>query len=180
MVQMTKAAIWLRVSTGEQHVENQLPDLQAWAERRGWEVARTYTVAESAFRGAHQKHLTEVYADAQHGHFTILLVWALDRLSREGPQAILEIVNRMDKAGCQVYSYHETWTEVAGSMRELLLAIVGWIAREESERRSQRTKAGMARARAGGKMMGRPKGALDRRKRRTGGYFDRYRGPEAK
>ena len=66
---MTKAAIWLRVSDPGQHTENQLPDLRAWAERRSLEVARVYQVQESAWRGAHQKQLMQVYRDARTGNF---------------------------------------------------------------------------------------------------------------
>lgn len=60
-----KVALWLRVSTGEQHAENQLPELQAWANRRGWEVTKVYQVQESAWRGGHQKALAQVVEDAK-------------------------------------------------------------------------------------------------------------------
>ncbi len=73
-----------RVSDPGQHNDNQLPDLLAWAERRGFEVVVTYQFQESAWKGAHQKQLTQVYQDARTGKFQVLLVWALDRLSREG------------------------------------------------------------------------------------------------
>ena len=87
-----RAAIWVRVSSGLQYTENQLPDLYALAERRGMNVVEIYELHESAWRGAHQKVLSQVYQDARTGQFQILLVWALDRLSREGPLATLEIV----------------------------------------------------------------------------------------
>ena len=169
-----KAAIWLRVSSGEQHAENQLPDLQAWAARRGWQVVKTYEVQESAWRGAHQKALSAVYDDARLGLFDVLLVWALDRLSREGPAATLEIVHRLLKAKVQVLSYQEPWLEVGGEMVDLLLAVTGWVARFESKRRSERTRAGLARARAAGKQIGRPPGSKDGKQRSRRGYFARY------
>lgn len=174
MAESNKAAIWLRVSTGEQHAENQLPDLQVWGERRGLQIMMTYQVQESAFRGAHQKALSQVYADARAGRFQVLLTWSLDRLSREGPQATLEIVNRLGKAGCQVWSLQEPWTEAAGELRDLLLAIAGWVARQESVRRSERTKAGLARAVSEGKQLGRPAGSKDKKKRSRRGYFARW------
>ena len=93
----TKVAIWLRASDPSQHPENQLPELRAWAERRGFEVVNVYTVQESAWKGAHQKALTQVYQDARAGRFQILLVWALDRLSREGVAATLEIIERLGR-----------------------------------------------------------------------------------
>lgn len=169
-----RAAIWLRVSSGEQHAENQLPDVQAWAARRGWEVVKVYEVQESAWKGAHQKALTEVYNDARAGRFQVLLCWSLDRLSREGPLATLEIVHRLLKTKVQVLSYQEPWLEVGGEMVDLLLALTGWVARYESNRRSERTKAGLARALSEGKRLGRPPGAKDSKKRSRRGYFLRY------
>ncbi len=169
-----KAAILARVSDAGQHSENQLPDLIAWAERRDLAVVATYQFQESAWKGAHQKQLSQVYRDARSGKFRVLLVWALDRLSREGPQATLEIVHRLAQSGVQVLSYQEPWTEAGGEMLDLLLAITGWVARMESNRRSERTKAGLTRAVAQGKQLGRPKGSKDAKKRRRSGYFARY------
>jgi DNA invertase Pin-like site-specific DNA recombinase len=169
-----KVGIWVRVSTGEQHANNQLSALKAWAARRGWEVAQVYEVQESAWKGAHQKALTSVYQDARAGRFQILLIWALDRLSREGPLATLETVHRLLKSGVQVYSLQEPWLEVGGEMVDLLLALTGWVARYESSRRSERTRAGLVRAVAQGKKLGRPKGSQDKRRRKRSGYFARY------
>ena len=170
----TKVAIWLRVSTGEQHAENQRPDLEAWAQRRGVETVRVYEVSESAWKGAHQKALTQVYQDARAGRFQVLLVWALDRLSREGIAATLEIIERLGRYRVKVLSLQESWTEVEGPMQELLLSIVAWVARMESNRRSERTKAGLARAVSQGKRLGRPVGSKDKKKRSRRGYFARW------
>ncbi len=169
-----KAGLLLRVSDSGQHAENQLPDLQAWASRRRLEVVQVYELHESAWRGAHEKMLSQVYRDARQGKFQVLLIWALDRLSREGPLATLEIVHRLGQAGVQVWSYQEPWTEAGGEMLDLLLAIAGWVARMESNRRSERTKAGLARAVAQGKRLGRPPGSKDRKKRSKRGYLLRY------
>ena len=171
---MNKAAIWLRVSDPGQHADNQRPALEEYGERRGCEVTRVYEIQESAWRGAHQKALTEVYKDARAGRFDVLLVWALDRLSREGVGPTLEIVNRLGKAGVEVWSLQEPWLETSGELRDLLLAMVGWVANYESNRRSERTLAGLARARANGAKLGRPQGSKDRRKRSRRGYFLRY------
>ena len=169
-----KAGVLLRVSDSGQHTENQLPDLQAWANRRGLEIVQVYELQESAWRGAHEKMLSQVYRDARQGKFQVLLVWALDRLSREGPLATLEIVHRLGKAGVQVWSYQEPWTEAGGEMLDLLLAIAGWVARMESNRRSERTKAGLQRAISQGKRLGRPPGSKDKRKRSRRGYLLRW------
>ncbi len=114
-----------RVSDKGQHTDNQLSDLLAWAERRGLELAATYQFQESAWKGAHQKQLTQVYRDARTGKFQVLLVWALDRLSREGPLATLEIVHRLGQSDVQAWSYQEPLTEAGGELLDLLLAIAG-------------------------------------------------------
>ena len=151
-----KAGILVRVSDPGQHTENQLSDLLSWAERRGLEVVTAYQFQESAWKGAHQKQLTQVYQDARAGKFQVLLVWALDRLSREGPLGTLEIVHRLGQSGVQVWSFQEPWTEAGGELLDLLLAIAGWVARMESNR------------------LGRPPGSKDRKKRSRRGYFARW------
>ena len=169
-----KAAIWCRVSDPGQHTENQLAELQVWAERRGMDVVQVYQVTESGWKGAQQKYLSAVYRDARAGRFDVLLVWALDRLSREGVGPTLEIVNRLGKSGVEVRSLQEPWLETSGELRDLLLAMVGWVANYESNRRSERTKAGLTRARANGAQLGRPKGSTDKKQRRRSGYYARY------
>ena len=94
------------------------------------------------------------------------MVWALDRVSREGSAAILNLVNILKRYGVQVLSYQESWTEAPGEIGEILYAIDGWVAKMESERLSERTKAGVARVKAQGKRLGRPKGAKDKKKRK--------------
>ncbi|MDA8333301.1 MAG: recombinase family protein [Candidatus Dormibacteraeota bacterium] len=174
---MTQCALWLRVSTSEQETTNQEPELLALAAARGFEVAEIYRLeGESAWSGSggYRKALDAMLRDARRGRFEVLLVWALDRLSREGPLATLQLVDRLGRAGVQVVSLHEAWTEAGGELRELLLAITAWAARMESQRRSERTKAGLERARAEGKRIGRPLGAKDSRKRRRSGYLLRW------
>lgn len=96
----------------------------------------------------------------------MLLVWALYRLSREGALGILLLIRRFRQAGVKVISLQERWTEAPSELEEVLLAITGWVARMESQRRSERTKAGVARLKAKGVKLGRPLGSKDRRKRK--------------
>ena len=106
------------------------------------------------------------------------LVWALDRLTREGVAAILNLVDRFKRYGVRVISLQESWTEAPGDMADLLYAITGWVANFESKRKSERTKAGLQRALAQGRRLGRPKGSRDQRKRVRTGYLLRYADPE--
>jgi len=125
-----------------------------------------YQETESAWKAGHQKVLAALLEDARKEKFDTLLVWALDRLSREGSLAILSLIHRLNTFGVKVISFQESWTEVPGELADVLYAIAGWVARMESQRRSERTKAGLERVRAAGKRLGRPAGSRDRRRRR--------------
>jgi len=161
-----KAVIYCRVSTGEQELDNQLSPLRTWAEQRGLDIVDTYQEEAGAWRDGHQKELRALIEDARKGKFQVVLVWALDRLSRQGVLAILSLIDKLKKYGVRVYSYQESWTEAPGELADLLFAITAWVAQFESKRRSDRTKAGMARLKASGKTLGRPKGKKDSKKRR--------------
>jgi len=161
-----KCCLYLRVSTTQQDTENQAIALTQWAQQRGFDIVKVYEEEESAWRAGHQRQLAELLVDARKPKFRVVLVWALDRLSREGSAAILGIGSKLSRHGVKVLSYQESWTEAPGELGELLFAIAGWVARMESQRRSKRTKAGLARAKAQGKRLGRPPGSKDRRKRR--------------
>ena len=166
-----RIAIYLRVSGGEQDTTNQLIALTDWASQRSYQIAEVYEEEESAWKAGHQKQLSRLLQDARTRKFDAVVVWALDRLSREGPLAILTLVNRLKLSGVKVISYQESWTEAPGELGELLYAIAGWVAKMESERRSERTRAGLARVRAQGKRLGRPPGSKDRRRRRKRQWF---------
>jgi len=175
-----KCAAYLRVSSEEQNYANQLPAIEAWVEARGYELVEVYQEIESAWRHGHQKELSRLMLDLKSGRkkFDILVVWSLDRLTRQGIARTLELVNTFKAYGAQVASIQESWTEQSGPMADLLYAIVGWAGKFESDRRSERTLAGLARARAQGKRLGRPPGSRDRRKRQRLGYLLRYASPE--
>ena len=157
------AAVYLRVSDpgSGQTVENQRPPLEALAVARGYEIVHVYEDGESAWKGGGRPALLEALEDARRGRYQVLLVWSLDRLSREGIASMLELLNTFTKYGVKVISLQESWTEVDGDLRDLLISIVAWVARMESQRRSERTKAGMDRVRRQGKTIGRPKGKQD-------------------
>ena len=68
----------------------------------------------------------------------------------------------------------ESWTEAPGELGELLFDIAGWVARMESQHRSEWRKAGLARVVAKGKKLGRSKGSKDKKKRRRRISFNEY------
>jgi DNA invertase Pin-like site-specific DNA recombinase len=166
IIPMVKCVIYSRVSTEEQSTANQTNILTEWAETRGFTVVEVYQEQEGAWRNGHQRELARLSRDAHKGRFSTILVWSLDRLSREGSLAILQLVNKFSARGVKVLSYQEPWTEAPGEIGELLYALTGWVARMESQRRSERTKAGLARVKAQGKILGRPRDSKDKKRRR--------------
>ena len=171
---MAKVIIYLRVSSSEQTTENQLPALQKWVADRGHELVGVYSENESAWKSGHQRELSRLFGDLHNRKVDICLLWALDRLTREGIAKIFELINKFKFYGVRVISYQESWTEQSGPMADLLYAITAWVAEFESRRRSERTLAGLARAIAAGKKLGRPNGSQDKKKRKRRGYLLRY------
>lgn len=170
-----RVAIYARVSTDKQDADNQVLALEKWIASREWQISARYIEAETAWKAGHQPELARLRQDARQRRFDAVVVWALDRLTRQGVAAILQVVDGFRAYNVRIISYQESWTEAPGQLGDLLYAITGWVANMESQRRSERTKAGMERARAHGKQIGRAKGRKDspevRRKR--SGYFAR-------
>jgi DNA invertase Pin-like site-specific DNA recombinase len=169
-----KVVVYLRVSKKEQETENQLPALEHWISGRGHELVALYREDESAWHSGHQHELSKLMADLPKHRPDILLVWSLDRLTRQGIGPILQLVNSFRAHGVHVISYSEPWTEQAGPMRDLLFAIAGWAANFEADRISKRTLAGLERAKAEGKTLGRRPGSKDKEPRKRTGYLLRY------
>lgn len=170
MTDRRRAALWLRVSTTDQTVENQRRDLLRLAEMRGFDVVKEYDLTGvSGVRGGTQKYLSSVIRDAASATdgFDVLLLWGLDRLSRQGIQVTLSMLQRLTNAGVDILSYREADTiDTTSPFGELVISMFAIFARMESEMISERTKSGLARAQERGKSLGRPPGSKDKKKRK--------------
>lgn len=171
-----RAAIWARVSTDHQTEANQLPDLERFCEHHGYEISKRYLLSDvSAFNGAHRETLKQALDDAYRGEFSVLVVWAVDRICREGIEELLKLIRQLRERHCALVSIQEPWLNGSDSTTELLAAIAAWVANQESARRSERIKAGLARRRAEGKPVGgRKPGSKDRRPRSCEGYVQAW------
>jgi DNA invertase Pin-like site-specific DNA recombinase len=154
-----KAAIWLRVSTGRQETDNQVSDLERFTAHHGYEVTERYEVTGSAWAGGkdyaeYRRTLQRVLDDAWAGKFSVLIVWALDRITREGAEGALRLIRQLRQRGCILVSVKESWLNSAPEVQEILVAFAGWMAQQESAQRSERIKAGLARRKAEGKPVG--------------------------
>ncbi len=149
---MPAAALYVRVSTDRQTVENQIAELRQLAAARGFEPV-IYEEVESAAKA--RPVMDRMIADARAGRLRAIVVWAVDRLHRSMIGAI-QTVLECDRIGVPVISVHEPWLDTSGPVRPLLVAIFGWVAEQERTRLIERTKAGLERARRQGKRLGRP------------------------
>jgi DNA invertase Pin-like site-specific DNA recombinase len=174
-----KCAIWARVSTTDQKTANQVHELAEWAKRRDLDVAKTFITEDSAWdkpgngKGEFDKARAELLNGARLGHYQVVLIWAIDRLSRKGIEDTLAVMRQLYGHGCDIWSHQEPWLVTSEPrMRELLVSFMAWMAEQESARRSERIKAGLARRRREGKPVGGAvsKRGKDRKPRETGGY----------
>jgi DNA invertase Pin-like site-specific DNA recombinase len=156
-----RVAIYCRVSTDDkgQDPENQLRQLRSWCGRLGYTIAREYVERESGGRGAeYRTQLARLFSEAARREFDLLLVWSLDRFSREGMAATVGHLQRLAQHGVAFRSFTEEHLSTDNELvRNVLLAVLASLAKLERQKISQRTKAGLERARAMGKRLGRPK-----------------------
>jgi len=154
---MKKAALYVRVSTGKQDVENQLLSLREYASKRGFQVVRTFTDVASGARADRRMGFNKMMSAAAAKEFDTILVWALDRLSREGMSKTVNLIEHLNNIGINVVSYTEPYLDTTNELaRNILLAVVATLAKAEREKISERTKAGLVRARKHGARIGRP------------------------
>jgi DNA invertase Pin-like site-specific DNA recombinase len=94
---------------------------------------------------------------ASRREFDIVLFWALDRFSREGVLPTLHHLQRLDSYGVAWRSFTEQYLDSTGIFKDTVISIMATIAKQENVRRSERVKAGLARAKRRGAKFGRPR-----------------------
>ena len=150
-----RIAIYARVSTDKQDTENQLIQLREFAAKQGWQITREYVDYESGAK-PNRIEFQQMFEAASRCKFDLVLFWALDRLSREGVLETLQHLNRLTSYGVGFRSYTEQFFDSCGIFKDAVIAIMATLAKQERVKRSERTKAGLARVRAAGKVLGRP------------------------
>jgi DNA invertase Pin-like site-specific DNA recombinase len=154
-----RVAIYARVSTDKkgQDPENQLRQLRTWCGHMGYEIVHEYVENESGAKGADRRpKYAQLFDDAARRKFDMVLVWALDRLSRSGLTATVVDLQRLSSHGVAFHSFSEPHLSTDNELvRDVLLAVLASLAKLERQKISERTKAGLERARAKGKHLGR-------------------------
>jgi DNA invertase Pin-like site-specific DNA recombinase len=153
-----RTAIYTRVSKsdGSQDPENQLRELKEYCARQGWEIVEVYTDYASGKR-SDRASFKRMMLDASKRKFDNVLFWAMDRFSREGIEATLAYIRQLDSYKVGFQSFQEPFFASAGPFKEFMVAAFATFASLERARISERTLAGLAKAREQGRVGGRPK-----------------------
>ena len=157
MTKGKRAAIYLRVSTDGQTVENQRRELKAAAKRHGWQVVETF--ADEGISGAKGRDkrpgLNELLLGVARRDFDLVAAWSVDRLGRS-LQHLISILGEVHAKGVGLY-LHQQGLDTTTPAGEAMFQMLGVFAQFERAMIRERVNAGLARARAQGKILGRPK-----------------------
>jgi DNA invertase Pin-like site-specific DNA recombinase len=153
---MKRAAVYVRVSTDHQTVENQTRELRQVAERRGWEVVEVYS--DAGISGAKDRKqrpgLDRMLNDAGRRRFDIVMAWAIDRVGRSLID-LLGTIQHLEACGVDLYLDQQN-IDTSTPMGKLVFQVTGAFAEFERSMIRQRVHAGLRRAVAKGKRLGRP------------------------
>lgn len=151
---MSRAALYLRVSTTDQKTDMQRHDLMDLAKARGWKVVAVY---EDYISGTHDRRpqLQSMLQDAKAGQFDVLCCWKLDRLFRSLKGLICTLAD-LDKWGVQFVCAKDS-VDLSTPTGRLVMQILACFGEFEAALIRSRVKAGVANARRNGKRWGRPK-----------------------
>lgn len=161
-----KVALYARVSMDEafgdkryQEPENQLVPLREWAARMGWEVKEEF-VDRGSGADPNRPEFKRMMNEAMMMRFNNVLVWKLDRFSRETMSQVVGRIQKLKERGVGIKSLTEEWLDTSkeNPISELIMAFMSWSAAEDRRKISERTKAGIIRLKNIGQWRGgRPK-----------------------
>jgi DNA invertase Pin-like site-specific DNA recombinase len=162
---MKRAALYLRVSTGEQTIENQRRELTEAACRHGWQIISEFT--DEGISGAKGRDkrpgLDGLYKAITRREADLVAAWSVDRLGRS-LQHLVAFLGELHASGCDLY-LHRQGLDTSTPAGRALFGMMGVFSEFERAMIVERTKAGMSRARAAGKRIGRPKIDIELRRK---------------
>jgi DNA invertase Pin-like site-specific DNA recombinase len=170
---MRDGALFVRVSSEDQHPEIYLPEMHRWADARGVNVVKVFMVQDSASnegkargKGAlFDAARDELVEGARMGHWNTTLIWNLNRLSRRGYKDLSAVIDQLREYDCELWSHEEEWLQTVGPFGEIVVHMLAWMAENQMKELSNKVKLGMVRAKANGvKVGGRRPGSRNKHK----------------
>ncbi len=155
-----QVALYARVSTKDkgQDVENQLAQLREFCERQGYVIHDEYMDDESGTKGRRERAgFARLFEDAGQRKFDVVLVWSLDRFTREGISKTIFYLQQLDGLGVNFKSYTEQYLDTDNELiRHVVLGMLAYFAKLQREKISEHTKSALARKKAQGVKLGQP------------------------
>ena len=157
MMARKRVALYVRVSTDGQTVDNQLRELRTAAKRHGWQIAEIFK--DSAVSGARSRDerpaMRRLLTGVAQRDFDMVAAWSVDRLGRS-LQDLLGFLGELHAKGIDLY-LHQQGLDTSTPAGRAMFQMLGVFAEFERAMIQERVKAGLARARASGKTLGRPR-----------------------
>ena len=125
-----------------QEPDNQIQPLKEFAKSMGWNVKFIFIDRKSG-ADSNRPEFIKMLAKARQRHFDLLLVWSLDRFSREPLLNTLSYLEQLKRHNITLRSYTENIDTSKTGTQELIMIILMWISQEERNKISRRTKAGI-------------------------------------
>jgi DNA invertase Pin-like site-specific DNA recombinase len=150
---MIRAALYMRVSTVDQHPETQGIELRAFANQRGYEIVREYVDQGVSGTKARRPALDKLLHEARRRPFDVVLVWSCDRLARS-TKHFLDVLDELSGFGIRFVSQREA-IDTDGPLGRAIVVIISAIAELERSLIVERVRAGMRRAKLEGRRIGR-------------------------
>lgn len=150
-----KVAIYARISKESSDLDNQLIILRDYCKRMNYEVVDEYTdiISGAAIR---RTEFNRMLSDASKHKFSLLLFFALDRFSRAGTRETIRYLQMLDDYNVMYKSYSEQYIDSSGIFKDVIIALLSTLAKQERIRLSERVKAGLEKSRLKGRIGGRP------------------------
>ncbi len=156
---MKRAALYMHVSTLDQHPESQRLDLHHLAQQRGYQIVAEYTDHGVSGARIRRPGLDQLMAEARRGRFDVVVVWASDRLARS-VRHFLEVLDELNRLNIEFVSFREN-LDTGGALGRAVVVIISAIAELERSLIIERVRAGMRRAKLEGRHIGRRPLELD-------------------
>ena len=145
-----KAAIYARVSTDKQELENQLAQLRAYCQKCNYDIYQEYCDIISGKEQSRPAY-DMMYSDAHKRLFDVVVFWDVSRFSRSGTLFTLQKLKELENLNIEWDSYQEQFFRSVGAFKDVVLSVLATVAKLEREKISERTKAGLRHAKNVGK-----------------------------
>lgn len=157
-------ALYVRVSTDRQEVDNQLLQLRKYCERCNYTIFKEYVDIISG-KETSRPGFDQLFRDAHKRLFDLVLFWDLSRFSRSGTLYTLQKLKELENLNIDWESYNEPYFKSIGEFKSVVLSIIATVAKIERQKISERTKAGLERAKLKGVLRKRGKDKKIRKRR---------------